>query len=248
MRILVAIDDTDNIDSRGTGELASLLAKAIEQRGWGTTEPITRHQLLVHPDIPYTSHNSSMCFTSELGDSYLDEFIDYASTFLVRECAPGSDPGLCIACQANLDDPQALIAFGLQAKEEVLQKEDAYILAKTMGIHLSEHGGTGQGIIGALAGVGLRLSGNDGRLKGKLKIRSQAEVLSVIEIKLQTGVKVVKTIDGKMLADVELIRLGETLKAVYLENQATLLVCSTGLEGENLAAWQTCSKNQLRGY
>ena len=67
MQILISIDDTDNLDSRGTGEIASLIAEAVQQKGWGTTGMVTRHQLLVHPDIPYTSHNSAMCFTAEIG-------------------------------------------------------------------------------------------------------------------------------------------------------------------------------------
>ena len=52
MRILVAIDDTDNLESRGTGEIASLIAEGVQQNGWGTASMVTRHQLLVHPDIP----------------------------------------------------------------------------------------------------------------------------------------------------------------------------------------------------
>lgn len=66
MRALICIDDTDNIDiKRGTGQLASLLAEEIEQKGWAKCEAVTRHQLFVHPDVPYTSHNSSMCFAAD---------------------------------------------------------------------------------------------------------------------------------------------------------------------------------------
>ncbi len=52
MRVLVGIDDTDNLDSRGTGELASELATAIDANGWGQSGFVSRHQLLIHPDIP----------------------------------------------------------------------------------------------------------------------------------------------------------------------------------------------------
>ena len=100
MNIFVCIDDTDNIDSRGTGELASLLAKALEKNGWGESQAVTRHQMLVHPDIPYTSHNSSMCFAAEIAAEHLSALTEFAKEFLVRESAEGSDPGLCIV---NLD-------------------------------------------------------------------------------------------------------------------------------------------------
>ena len=59
--------------------------------------------------------------------------------------------------------------FGLRGTKEVLTKEDAFSLAKQYNMHLSEHGGTGQGIIGAIAGIGLRMSGQYGEVKGLLK-------------------------------------------------------------------------------
>ena len=55
--ILVGIDDTDNLDSRGTGRLARDIAAELE--GEFKVLAVTRHQLLVDPRIPYTSHNSS---------------------------------------------------------------------------------------------------------------------------------------------------------------------------------------------
>ncbi len=51
----------------------------------------------------------------------------------------------------------------------LLTKQEAYMLANTTGVHLSENGGTGDGIVGALAGTGLRLDGNDGRFRGWLE-------------------------------------------------------------------------------
>ena len=146
MRVLVSIDDTDNIHvKRGTGQLASEIAEAVEKFGWGRSEPVTRHQLLVHPDIPYTSHNSSMCFSADIQEEHLNDIIDYASDFLVRESAAGSDPGLCVVAVDRLMRPGWLIAFGYMAKHEVVTIEDAYILAEELGVHLSEHVGNGRG-------------------------------------------------------------------------------------------------------
>lgn len=50
-----------------------------------------------------------------------------------------------------------LVDFGRRAKNEVLTKDLAYDLAVKLGVPLSEHGGTGDGVIGAVAGSGLRL-------------------------------------------------------------------------------------------
>ncbi|MCM0080445.1 hypothetical protein L4X63_02470 [Geomonas sp. Red32] len=166
MRILVSIGDTDNLDSRGTGELATLIAAELESRGWGRAGFVTRHQLLVHPDIPYTSHNSAMCFEAEIAENALDAVIAYASDFLARESAEGSDPGLCVAAIEAVASPEQLIVFGERAKDSVLDKDTAYTLAEMLGVHLSEHGGSGQGVIGALAGAGLRLGGNDEGSRG----------------------------------------------------------------------------------
>jgi hypothetical protein len=248
MKILVCIDDTDNIDSRGTGELAGLLAKALEKNGWGTSEPVTRHQLLVHPDIPYTSHNSSMCFAAEIHSEHLSTFREFAEDFLTRESAEGSDPGLCIVNADSLPDAEHLIAFGRKAKNQVVTKEEAYGLAKRLQIHLSEHGGTGLGIIGSLAGTGLRLTGNDGRFRGKFKLETESDIVEVAEIKRQTGIHIVKSLDGQVLHDSEKIKMGDKIKAVLLEGRATLLVSPVSSEDSDQATWQTCTKQQLKVY
>ncbi len=97
MQILISIDDTDNLESPGTGALASQIAADLESNGWGKSSFITRHQLLVHPDIPYTSHNSAMCFSAEIEADCLEQVISHSAGFLARESAEGSDPGLCVA-------------------------------------------------------------------------------------------------------------------------------------------------------
>lgn len=247
MNIFVCIDDTDNIESRGTGELASLLAKALEEQGWGKSERITRHQMLVHPDIPYTSHNSSMCFAADIAAEHLAPFTDFAKEFLVRESAEGSDPGLCIVNLDALAGKDDLIGFGRKAKQQVLTKEEAYGLARRLGIHLSEHGGTGLGIIGALAGTGLRLTGNDGRFKGKFYVDTDTGIVDVAELKRQTGVDVVKSIAGPVLHEAEKVQLGDKVKAVLLDGKETLLVSPNTMDGAR-APWQTCTKQQLRAY
>ena len=72
MKILISIDDTDDIDSRGTGDVAELMAQGLTDSGLAECGRVTRHQLLVHPDIAYTSHNSAMCFPAEVDVDSLD--------------------------------------------------------------------------------------------------------------------------------------------------------------------------------
>ena len=246
MNILVCIDDTDNLESRGTGELASLLAAQLEERGWGESRFVTRHQLLVHPDIPYTSHNSAMCFAATLKEAaLLPRFIDHAGRFLERESAAGSDPGLCVAAAPQLGDPAPLVAFGRAAKEQVLDKAAAYALAGELGIHLSEHGGSGQGVVGALAGVGLRLGGNDGRLKGRLPLGPAGARCRVGELGNQPLVEAVRSVDGSRPDPAALVELGEKIKTVLLEGKSVLLLESTG---DPTVPWRTCSRQRLKHY
>lgn len=247
MRLLICIDDTDNLKSRGTGHLAAQVARDLEDKGWGKSGFITRHQLLVHPDIPYTSHNSAMCFSADVAGPCLDRFIHHAGAFLSRESAEGSDPGLCVVAVDHLTSPAPLIGFGRNAKRSVVSIEEAYSLARWMGVHLSEHGGSGQGVIGALAGAGLRLSGNDGRVRGHLEIATADGRATVDDIRAHTHVHEVRSVSGKTLSGHERVLLGEKMKAVLLGGKPVLLVVPSA-ETENGAAWQSCSKQQLKSF
>ena len=66
MTTLITLDDTDHKGTPGTGHLAEALRKELESLYGATTSRITRHQLFVHADIPYTSHNSAMCFAADI--------------------------------------------------------------------------------------------------------------------------------------------------------------------------------------
>jgi hypothetical protein len=249
MRAIVCIDDTDNKDSRrGTGQLAAELKGLIEDQGWGQSDLIVRHQLFVHPDIPYTSHNSAMSFGVEVAaDAALSRIASFAGSFLAEQSLVGSDPGLCVVCPDRLEEPQRLVEFGLQAKVKVLAKAHAYRLAEELGIHLSEHGGTGQGVIGALAGAGLRLSGSDGRVRGKHVIVAPDNVVAAGEILRQARIDLVRSVDGHVLNGRELVRLGEKVKSVYLGGRSVLLVRRVE-DGDTRAHWEACPMEFLKKH
>lgn len=248
MRLYICIDDTDNLESRGTGKLAALLIDELLRRHWGRALPITRHQLFVHPDIAYTSHNSSMCFGFDTDQDLIPGIIELGAEFLERESAPGSDPGLCVAAVPRMTHVNEVIAFGCRAKEEVLSKAEAYELAHLTGIHLSEHGGTGIGVIGSLAGVGLRMGGNDGRFRGKIEIEPAWTTITVASLIERTHVDEVRTLDGLRLPDRELILLGETVKPVLLNGRCVQLVYPTEKTGPREPRWQTCTKSQVKMF
>lgn len=175
--IVVCVDDTDDVTrSTSTGKVAELIAARAVELGGRVRLGITRHQLLLSEDVPYTSHNSSMAFEALVPEDCLDAFRADAVRILVAECVAAADPGLAIAVVPSQDTVgdaisqqiADLIAFGMRAKQVYCPKESAYAVASAIPwVSLSEHGGDGQGVVGALAGVGLRLSGSDGRFRGK---------------------------------------------------------------------------------
>ncbi|KNZ40394.1 hypothetical protein [Acetobacterium bakii] len=223
MKFYLCIDDTDNLDSIGTGTIAEQILEKIIEKGFGPCSLVTRHQLFIHPDIPYTSHNSSMCFYGEAPDHSLSTIIDLASHHLDTVAAEGSDPGLCVLKFDTASDYSGLISFGKAAKKTVLTKADAIACAEEHQLHLSEHGGTGQGIIGALAGVGLRLFGSDGEIKGALKYIEINRPYQVHELIEFPEVDVVLDLDSKeALSPMTSINMGARSKTVMYQNQSVL--------------------------
>ena len=241
---LVCIDDTDDIGTKGTGEIAEEIAELLSDNHLSRCAFVTRHQLYVHPDIPYTSHNSAMCFQVRTTKTQ-DEILTIATAHLRSQSAAASDPGLGLLDLHRPLDREALIAFGEQAKVEVKTKAQAYSLAEDLGIHLSEHGGTGQGVIGALAGLGLRLQGSDGRIKGQFKLPGLevGEVsLSVAEVIELTGVDRVLSDSGEQLCFKTPLYLSGKVKAVYRDHQVSLLVY------QDQGCWRNARKQQLKHY
>ncbi|MBR0113063.1 MAG: hypothetical protein IJM02_04890 [Clostridia bacterium] len=169
MKIFVCIDDTDNLDSIGTGELLENMMCEASLNNLCSSGMTVRYQLFIHDDIPYTSHNSSMCCNAQTDN--LDALTKFCEDYLEANSAEGSDPGLCILTDDDSLDYTPLIDFGKRAQREVLAKDEAYSTALAFGkdVHLSEHGGTGGGVIGALAGAALRAGKEEGRIKGKLQ-------------------------------------------------------------------------------
>ncbi len=154
----IGIDDTDNESSPGTGRLARRLCDECVCRGLRPLG-VTRHQFLVDPAIPYTSHNSGACIGVESQNGREDW--DFVYDFVARNYAEGSDPGICVAAASEV--PDFVIEFGNLASQKIVTMPDAFRIAKRASISLRGLGGTRQGVIGALGSVGLRASGNNGR-------------------------------------------------------------------------------------
>ena len=160
MKLYIGFDDTDTLDSPfGTGKLVRRFQSALPE-GMSCLG-VVRQQLFVCDQIPYTSHNSAACMIVEAATAdLLNETIELAARHIRQHAAPGSDPGLCVTTEM---DPAlaALIEFGYFCTRFVATQQEA--IEATRNAHLSGHGGTNDGIIGAAAAVGLTASGWCGR-------------------------------------------------------------------------------------
>lgn len=158
--ILVGIDDTDVLGSKGTNQLAKAIVHTLADRY--ACVRIVRHQLLSDPRVPYTSKNGSASITLEPRGKV--DFADVIDTFrrVMREWyVEGSDPGLCVDIYGTAG---AVSAFGRRCQQEVVTQWEARELAAKHRLHLEGLGGTEGGVIGALAAVGLAATADDGRI------------------------------------------------------------------------------------
>jgi hypothetical protein len=215
--IYIGLDDTDNATSRGTGHLARMVAASLSERFkvWG----VTRHQLLVDARVPYTSHNScNVVHLQEDGNIDLVELADAVQAVMLADFQPGSDPGLCVAHAVA----PAMSTFGQRAKTELVQQTEAHEIADRCGCVLRGLGGTQDGVIGALAGVGLAATGEDGRFVLVGRSRELAGVQPVQAI-LEHGIAQVRTTDGVSLQE-GLVETSGKLRPALRGKQPVLVV------------------------
>ncbi len=250
LKYIMAIDDTDMPDTKGTGWLVQALCEQLERQEWATCSTISRHQLFVHEDVPYTSHNSTMCVELDLTGCSADQLQLFAADYLKTNHARGSDPGLCLARMDDRLDIQGLTAFGLRAKTEVLTLSHAFDTARQAGIHLSAHGGTGQGVIGALAGAGLRLTGHDGRYRGWYHFGRPGDVVTAGSLCTHSFVDLVATSEGRILEPTEHIMIGsDKTKTVRIGYQQVIPACLNKPDGKDpRVRYRTLTKAEAKKY
>lgn len=240
MRFLIGIDDTDNLESRGTGHRARQLGDALAEAG---VEPlgVTRHQLLVDPRIPYTSHNSSACIDVRAAADREAAVIELCRAFLIEHSAEGSDAGLCVAPADRVGDD--IVAFGSRAKQDVLTAAAAHTLAAASRLHLEGLTGTRIGVIGALAAVGLRTGGNDGRFLWMPGLREISGVHTAARLRAELGLDAIETEDGRRAADTERVALGDWARPLLRRGRSVLLIEEAGREDYE---WVVARRDRLK--
>ena len=191
----IGLDDTDNLESRGTGHLAREIAAALaaEYPMLG----VTRHQLLVDPRVPCTRNNSCAAIAlATNGDVDPNTLLEQVRQWMLDDFQPGSDPGLCVARTV----PAAITEFGRRVQRQLVTQDEARVLAKAHGIPLTGLGGDEDGVIGALAAVGLAAEGDDGRYVLVGRSRELAGLQPIAAL-LEAGITAVQTLDGQPVLD-----------------------------------------------
>jgi hypothetical protein len=157
--IYIGIDDTDVVGSPGTNQLARAIVARLGAAAAGAV--VCRHQLFVHPAIPYTSQNGSASIRLPGGERMeRAALIALVQEVMRTRYVEGSDPGLAVADRMSAE----MSGFAARAQTEVVSASEAHGVAGRGGCHLEGLGGTHQGVIGALAAVALAAGGNDGRV------------------------------------------------------------------------------------
>lgn len=119
----------------------------------------------------------------------------------------------------------------MRAKREIVTEQEARRLAAAAGLTLTAHGGTGLGVIGAFAAVGLRAGGDDGRFIELGATRDLAGPVSVRDLR-RAGVGAFAAGDAVIdLPDDARIEVGDWCRPVLRSGTPTLLLEETNAVG-----------------
>jgi len=117
-----------------------------------------------------------------------------------------------------------------------------------MGVHLYEHGGSGDGVIGALAAIGLRLTGNDGRIRGWQTLGTAGTRTTAGELCRHPAIDAVFAEDGERLGNHDQVVLGDDqVKTVLLQGLRVVPV-RRDADHQPSTPWTTLNRKQIKRY
>jgi hypothetical protein len=232
--IFIGIDDTDIIGSPGTNQLARLILKRIGAASQDAV--ICRHQLFFDPRVPYTSKNGSASIQlPHASKEDLNSLIETIRDVMLGWFVVGSDPGLCAAIEISSEMKE----FGLRCKGQVVTQDEARDIARRSGCFLEGLGGTEQGVIGALAGLGLIGGGDDGRVVHLASWPYPDEQFTgpqELDVLFTRGINEVRHMESDMPVTSGLVDIGKHLRPNWRKGRIVLLVNAS--EPGSVAPWR----------
>lgn len=230
--IYVGLDDTDTLDAPGTNQLARHIVRELADKYHGRL--ILRHQLLEDPRVPCTRKNgcaSMLLEPCEARWSIPSLLIERLRQIILPWCPHSSDPGLCITTSV----PPAVTNWGLRCQRELVTQREARQIAASHDIYLEGLGGTEDGVIGALAAIGLMVTRNDGRV---VHLGSEGQnlcdvtgVLSFDQI-LSRGVHEIRRSDTNEPVTAGMFDIGKHLRPNYRNGRVVLFVARSADNAE----------------
>lgn len=236
MKYLIGVDDADSPKLPTTGELVRRLAESLQRDRVAEPQGVTRHQLLAKKHIPYAAHNSAICLSVDAED--MEGVWETARDFMALESERHSNAGLCIGPWEAVG--RDVIAWGRRAKEALLAIEEAQQVAAKSRVRLGVVKGNGNGVIGALAAIGLHREGNDGRflwLPGLFELHSRCSVGEILE---RSAIDRVCSLQEVELPIGELVEIGDGARPVLRNGQAMLYV------EEKKYGWTVLDKERVK--
>lgn len=242
MLFLIGIDDTDNHTSGDTGSLAQRLGAKIESSRTGRMVAVTSHQLALHPNIISTSQNKCVCLLIDADRDTQRDIELICRTFLMHECAAGSNSGFALASWNSVSP--AITAWGRQAKSVFLDRQEAMNLARTYKISIAGFTGSGQGVIGALAAVGLYYDGNDGRFLWIEGLRGLKGIFTLTSLIETCAIDRVENLRGRKPMPNDRINVSEEAYPILRDGQSLLLVEPS--KKDETWEWNTIKPEKLK--
>lgn len=222
MRFLIGLDDTDNPTASSTGLLAQRLGIQLQENGLGRLDAITRHQLLLSTQIPHTSDNSAICVTFEADTNRRTELETACRSFILREYSSGANAGFAMTSWSQIT--AEVSTWARTAKTRVLQRNEALQIGREANIAIAGLTGNGTGIVGALAAIGLRYRGQDGRFLWIPNLNMLIGNPTAAEILETAPIDRIESLRGRLPRPDDKIEMGKWIRPVLREGLCVLMV------------------------
>jgi tRNA(Ile2) C34 agmatinyltransferase TiaS len=120
----------------------------------------------VHPKIKYSTYNFGAVIHLDCNDEkFVDDILLTIKRIMENEFNMESNTDLAVAHENQISS--AIINYGQDAKKSILTPKRAVDLAINSNIKLEGFGKTKNGVIGAIASIGLAATKNDGKFLQK---------------------------------------------------------------------------------
>jgi hypothetical protein len=183
---------------------------------------VSTHPLIPAIEIPGSSLNQAYCLTLEGEPQSLREIDMESRVYLMRHSAAGSNPGFALAARSQVNE--RILNWGKACQSLTLERREALDLSRSQGITAAGFNGSGAGVIGALAAVGLRFSGFDGWVTWLPGLPELKGVMTFSDVLLVSTFDYVKSLRGKTPDFRDRIHLGDHVVPILYEGRTVLLL------------------------